>query len=402
MSATIPRNGARPSEPIDPSFRTRRGVAFVRRPQGFVALADDVGTPGTSGLGALHPAPSTQHPTPGATVIARAPVRLSFGGGGTDLPAYSDRFGGLVVSAAVTRYATAVASPSPDGGVGVNSADYRTWVRWPAGVVPDDGEPLSLPRAALAWFAERGLLPGGVELFTASEAPPGSGLGSSSAMAVAVVGALAAYAGLYLDAAGAAALACHLEIGRLGRPIGRQDQYAAALGGVNAIAFEPDGAVRPEPLDLAPETLAGLQAGLLLLSTGRTRDSASILAGQRARTEDGAALGRLHRLKALAREMRSALEAGDLAGFGGLLDEGWRQKRGLAAGISTGPIDRWYLTAREAGALGGKVCGAGGGGFLLLFAPPARRADVLAALAPDGLTPLAVAIDPAGVRVHAG
>jgi D-glycero-alpha-D-manno-heptose-7-phosphate kinase len=354
----------------------------------------------TTGVGA---AVTLQAPVMrGATVVARAPVRLSFGGGGTDLPAYSDRFGGLVVSTAISRYAMAVASPSTDGGIGLNSADYRTWLRWPAGVLPDDGEPLSLPRAALGWFAERGLLPDGVELFTASEVPPGSGLGSSSAMAVAVVQALATFAGLDLGAIGAAALACDLEIDRLGRPIGRQDQYAAAIGGLNVIAFTLGGAVTVEPLALEPETLAGLQGGLLLLSMGDTRDSASILSGQRARTEDGAALDRLHRLKRLALDIRVALADGDLAAFGALLDEGWRLKRGLTAGISSGAIDRWYVAAREAGALGGKVCGAGGGGFLLLFVDPARRGDVLAALQPDGLRPLAVAIDFAGVHAAAG
>ncbi len=347
------------------------------------------------------PSPSLAQAAAGRTIVARAPVRLSFGGGGTDLPAYADRFGGLVVSAAVTRYATAVASPSPDGGIGANSADYRAWLRWPAGALPDDGEPLSLPRAVLAWFAERGLLPDGVDLFTASEAPPGSGLGSSSAMAVAIVSALAAFAGSPMGAAEAARIACEIEIGRLGRPIGRQDQYAAAFGGLNAIDFEPGG-VRVEPLALPPGAAEAVQRHLLLLSTGSTRDSATILSGQRARTEDGSALDRLHRLKLLAAEMRTALETGDLDGFGVLLDEGWRIKRGLAAGISSGAIDRWYAAAREAGVLGGKVCGAGGGGFLLLFAPPERHPDVLAALEPDGLRPLAVGIDSGGVRVHAG
>jgi D-glycero-alpha-D-manno-heptose-7-phosphate kinase len=129
------------------------------------------------------------------STIARAPVRLGFGGGGTDLPAYYERHGGFVVSAAIGRYAMAVASPSPDGGIGVNSADYRDWLRWSPGVFPESGEPLSLPRAVLGWFLEQGFLTDGVDLFLASEVPPGSGLGSSSAMTVAIVRALAEFVG---------------------------------------------------------------------------------------------------------------------------------------------------------------------------------------------------------------
>ena len=135
------------------------------------------------------------------STIARAPVRLSFGGGGTDLPAYYERHGGFVVSAAIGRYAMAVASPSADGGIGVNSADYRGWLRWPAGAIPEAGEPLSLPRAVLGWFAERAMLAAGVDLFLASEVPPGSGLGSSSAMTVAMIRALGEFAGESMAAA---------------------------------------------------------------------------------------------------------------------------------------------------------------------------------------------------------
>lgn len=335
------------------------------------------------------------------TIVARAPVRLSFGGGGTDLPAYYARHGGFVVSAAIARYAVVVASPSPDEGIGVNSADYRAWRRWPAGVVPDLGEPLPLPRAALAWFAEQGLLPNGVDLFLAAEVPPGSGLGSSGAMAVAVCRALAAFAGVPDSPAAAAELACEIEIGRLGRPIGKQDQYAAAFGGLNAITFARDG-VQVEPLALPPGVSAALEARLLLCWTGRCRDSASILTEQNAATgRDADLTRRLHRMKALAGDMRAALERSDLDGFGTLLDEGWRLKRGVHRAISSDAIDRWYALARDAGALGGKIAGAGGGGFLLLYVPPAARAAVVEVLSAEGLAPLAFAIDDGGATVAA-
>ncbi len=304
------------------------------------------------------------------TVVARAPVRISFGGGGTDLPAYYERFGGFVVGAAIARYAYAVAGPSLDGGVGINSADYRLWERTPPGEVPAVAEPLSLPKAAVEWFAERGLLGGrGVELFTASEVPPGSGLGSSSAMAVALVRALAGHVGLALEKGEVADLASRLEIDRLQRPIGRQDQYASTFGGLNAIEFRADG-VEVSPLPVAADVAAALNERLLLFSTGQTRDSAGILGRQRAATTtNSATVERLHRMKELAWRMRDALVAADLDGFGRLLDEGWRLKRGLGNGISSAAIDRWYAAARGAGALGGKIAGAGGGGFLMLYCP---------------------------------
>ncbi|MCC6312566.1 MAG: GHMP kinase [Thermomicrobiales bacterium] len=332
------------------------------------------------------------------SVIARAPVRLSFGGGGTDLPAYADLHGGFVVSGAVARYAVAIANPSSDGSISVNSADYRTWRRWPAGTIPDIDDALPLPSTILGWFAERSLLPAGVDLFTACEIPPGSGLGSSSAMAVAIIHALAGWAELEFSPAEAAELACEIEIERLGRPIGRQDQYASAFGGLNAIAFGRSGAM-VEPLAGGPDLDRALAKRLLLLSTGQTRDSASILTEQRFRTASGDLTSRLHQLKTLAREMRGALEAGDFDGFGEMLGVGWRIKRDLTAAISTSAIDRLYERARAAGALGGKICGAGGGGFLLLYAPPERHDEVITTLMAHGVRPLAFAFDLDGARV---
>ncbi|MBV9231607.1 MAG: GHMP kinase, partial [Chloroflexi bacterium] len=163
-------------------------------------------------------------------VIVRTPVRISFGGGGTDLAAYYRQFGGFVVSAAITRYCYVIANAVPDGCIHISSADYHMWQAYPRGVTPPIAPPLALPKAAVSWFAERGLLASGVDLFLASEVPPGTGLGSSSAMAVALVHALATYAGLRMTAVEMAELACSLEIERLNMPIGKQDQYASAVG----------------------------------------------------------------------------------------------------------------------------------------------------------------------------
>ncbi len=294
-------------------------------------------------------------------VVARAPVRISFGGGGTDLAAYYGRFGGFVVSAAIARYSYAVASRPVDGGIGINSADYRVWERFGRGEIHAVSDPLRLPKAAIEWFGRHGLEEAGVDLFLAAEVPPGSGLGSSSAMAVALVRALAGYLGLEMDTAGTAGVASWLEIERLGMPIGKQDQYASAFGGINAIEFRDEGVV-VTPLALQPDVVAALDERLLLFSTGNTRDSASILGQQREETvRDGAVVDRLHRIKDLALEMRNALEAGNLDRFGALLDLGWRQKRGLSGKVSSEVIDGWYAAARAAGALGGKITGAGGG-----------------------------------------
>jgi D-glycero-alpha-D-manno-heptose-7-phosphate kinase len=331
-------------------------------------------------------------------VIARAPVRISFGGGGTDLPAYYERFGGFVVSAAIARYCYAVAGPSVDGSVGVNSADYRCWERWSAGEAPALTGPLSLPMAVVGWFAEQGLLDRGVEVFTSSEVAPGSGLGSSSAMMVALIHALAAYTDRAMEPAEVAALASHLEIDLLRRPIGKQDQYASAFGGINAITFDVDG-VKVDQITLAPGMADGLRDRLLLFSTGQTRDSATILDHQRAATvSDAAVTARLDRMKELAYEMRDALTGGDLDRFGSLLDDGWRLKRGLR-GVSSNSIDRWYDAARGAGALGGKIAGAGGGGFLLLFCPPRSRQAVRERMAALDLRELVFDFDDAGAHV---
>jgi D-glycero-alpha-D-manno-heptose-7-phosphate kinase len=327
-------------------------------------------------------------------VIVRAPLRISFGGGGTDLAAYYTRFGGLVVSAAITRYCYVVANEPPDGGIRLNSADYRVWETYRRGEIPPVREPLALPKAAIACFAERG-----IDLFLASEVPPGTGLGSSSAMAVGLVRALAAHLPLPLDAAAVAELACHVEIERLGMPIGKQDHYASAFGGLNAIAFTAGG-VNVMPLDVPADVVAALSSRLLLFATGQTHDSAAILRRQRTDTSTNpAVIAALHRLKALAAEMREALETADLDRFGILLGQSWCEKKSLSRRVSTRAIDDWYEAARAAGALGGKITGAGGGGFLLLYCPPRRQGAVRVAMAQAGLRELTFDVDGVGVQV---
>lgn len=334
-------------------------------------------------------------------VIVRAPVRISFGGGGTDLAAYYAHFGGFVVSTAITRYCYAIADHSADGGISINSADYRICERYPRGVIPAVEGPLALPKAAIAWFANYGLCEKGVDLFLASEVLPGTGLGSSSAIAVALVQSLTTYLGEPMGDTDVAELACWLEIERLGMPIGKQDQYASACGGLNTIEFTVDG-VHVTPLDLPAGVVSELSSRLLLFSTPQTHNSAAILCQLQADTQTKLKTTKsLHRIKALAGEMREALKAEDLDHFGRLLDLGWREKRSLSKRISTAAIDCWYSAARKAGALGGKIVGAGGGGFLLLYCPAHCQEAVRETMTHFGLQEMTFDFDFTGARVVA-
>jgi D-glycero-alpha-D-manno-heptose-7-phosphate kinase len=333
-------------------------------------------------------------------IAVRSPLRISFGGGGTDLPAYYERFGGMVISAAITPACHVSLVPYAGAGVMLQSHDFGLDVTVSSQRKVVIREPLSLPRAVLSWFDERGLFPDGVRIATRADVPPGSGLGSSSAMTVALVTAIASHVSLPLTRRMAAEIACEIEIELLGRPIGRQDQYASALGGLNTITFSPEG-VMVTPVALSRATRQGLQDHLLLVSTRRTRDSASVLRAQRAASGvDGDVTRRLHRIKELATSMAAALEAGELPQFGALLHDSWQLKRGLAQGVSSTEIDRWYQIARERGAYGGKIAGAGGGGFFLFCVPPNCRADVIMGLRAAGLAPLPFAFDDQGYAVR--
>lgn len=331
-------------------------------------------------------------------VIVRAPVRISFGGGGTDLAAYYEQFGGLVVSSAITRYCYVIANWRQDSAINISSADYHLWQTSTG--VPELEAPLTLPKAAIRWFAQQGFLADqGLDVFMASEVPPGTGLGSSSAMAVALVSALSELAGLSMTPGESAELACHLEIERLRMPIGKQDQYASALGGLNAIEFLKDD-VHATSLALSEDTVSALNASLLLFATGQTRDSAVILGQQRSDTQKKPqTVEVLHRLKELAFAMCRELASGELEHFGQLLDAAWHEKKSLSHKVSSQAIDEWYSAARQAGAQGGKITGAGGGGFLLLYCPQERQRAVRTALTSLGLQEMSFALDFTGVQV---
>jgi D-glycero-alpha-D-manno-heptose-7-phosphate kinase len=329
-------------------------------------------------------------------LITRAPFRISFAGGGTDLPAYYQRHGGAVVSTTIDKYFYVFLNVSGDESLQITSSDYRTYYRHDAETpLLFDGD-LSLPRAILNHFD----LARGITMFLASEVPPGTGLGSSSTVAVAIIKAVTTARGLLLSKQQIAELACQIEIEKLGEPIGKQDQYAAAFGDLNLIQFRADG-VAVEPIRITSETRRALEKNILLFFTGATRQASTILSEQKKSSEqnDPRVMDALHAVKAMAFQAKEYLERGNLAQFGQLLDRGWQNKKKFAAGISNPLIDECYELARQQGALGGKVTGAGGGGFLMLYCEPPCQSAVTQVLEDKGLKRMDFRFESEGARV---
>ncbi|MEZ5286832.1 MAG: hypothetical protein R2712_18895 [Vicinamibacterales bacterium] len=225
------------------------------------------------------------------------------------------------------------------------------------------------------------------------------GLGSSGSFTTALLKALYAHRRRLLHPSELAELACDIEINRLGEPVGKQDQYIAAYGGVTCFTFHPGGAVEAEPLGMSMEALFNLEDNLLLFFTGFNRRAGAVLAEQKTRSEaqDAAMLRNLNDVKELGRRSRQALLAGDTAGFGSLMDEQWEQKKRRSGGMSNPQIDEWYELGRRSGALGGKLVGAGGGGFLLFYSEDHRR--LRAAMSHAGLEEVRFRFDFEGTKV---
>ncbi len=329
-------------------------------------------------------------------LIARAPMRVSFAGGGTDFESYYSQFGGLVVSAAIDKYFYVFLTVNRRENIQIMSSDYQTFHRQNAGEeMLWDGD-LALPRAVLNHFNIRE----GLSMFLASQVPPGTGLGSSSTVTVSIIKAVSSLLGLGLSKQEVAKLACTIEIDKLGMPIGKQDQYAAAYGGINAVTFSREG-IRVEPLVLSSDTLEGLESNILLFYTGAAREAVRMLSTQNdaVRAADPVVLEALHAIKVMAQEMRRCLEAGTLNMFGEILHASWERKKQLAPGISTPYIDECYEIARAHGAMGGKIAGAGGGGFLVLYCSRGAGPRVTEALERSGLKRMDFSIDFDGARI---
>ena len=301
-------------------------------------------------------------------IISQTPYRVSFAGGGTDLPAYYRREFGAVLSVTIDHHIYVTLHRRFESTIRVSYS--RTEVAQTIDEVQHE-----LVREAMRMVE----IDEPLEITTIGDVPSGTGMGSSSSLTVGLLTALFGYRHRIVSPKLLAEHACRIEIDILRKPIGRQDQYAAAFGGLNFFRFNSDDTVEVEPVPCRAETLAELEQRALLVYTGQTRDANLILEKQSSTTDDQ--LDVLRAMRDLADEMRHALAGeGDLDRFAALLHEGWELKRSLGCGISNDRINDWYAVARRAGAVGGKLLGAGGGGFVLLIAPPWRHRAIREAL----------------------
>jgi D-glycero-alpha-D-manno-heptose-7-phosphate kinase len=316
---------------------------------------------------------------------AKAPLRVSFAGGGTDVAPFPEREGGLVLSATINRYAHGTLRPRVDKRIRVESLDLGMAFEYGADEAFDFDGKLDLVKAAIGRVAQLEE-PRGIDLFLHTAAPPGSGLGASSALIVNLIGLLRDYHKLSLSDYEIAEFAWQVERVDLGLKGGMQDHYAATFGGFNFIEFYGDRVI-VNPLRIPVATLLELEANLLLVFTGATRTGDHIIDDQtsRYRAEDSEAVAGLRKQKALATAMKDALLVGRLSEFGALLGTAWEQKKRMSPRITTPLIDEAYLEALEHGALGGKVTGAGGGGYILFYCPPGTRHRVSGRLKLMGL-----------------
>ena len=321
-------------------------------------------------------------------IISRTPLRISFAGGGSDLRAFYKHEPGAVVSTAINQYIYITVNKKFDGKI---RASYSITEM----VNSVDELKHELIREALK-LAE---LEGGIEITSISDIPSrGTGLGSSSTYTVGLLNVLHAYVGRRAGAERLAEEACKIEIDRCDKPIGKQDQYIAAYGGLQFIQFNPDESVFVDPIICLPDTKERLQESLLLMYTGLTRSSQQILEEQQGNIEND--YDRRRMLQAMTRsalELREALCRNDLDSFGEILHQGWVLKREMASGISNKSIDDWYERARQHGAIGGKLLGAGGGGFLLFYAHVDRHPEIVRAL--KELRPIPFRFEPQGSKI---
>jgi D-glycero-alpha-D-manno-heptose-7-phosphate kinase len=321
-------------------------------------------------------------------IITRTPLRISLGGGGTDLPSYYERFGGSLISAGITKYIY----------IAINRTftdDY--FLKYSALERVASAEEIDHPIVREALL----LHPIGpaIEVVSLADIPSGTGLGSSGAFTVGLLRAIYAFQREHVTAAALAEEACHIEIDRLHRPVGKQDQYIAAFGGLTCFDFEPDGRVHVSPLMVSTETLHDLESHLVMYFTGYSRGAEQVLDDQRKRSEEGEEemLDNLRFIKGIGRQIKKALESGDTRRFAELMNDHWEQKKSRTAGMSNDHIDAWYETGMGNGAVGGKLVGAGAGGFLLFYAADVDR--LRRAMNGEGLSEVRFSFDHDGSTV---
>jgi D-glycero-alpha-D-manno-heptose-7-phosphate kinase len=298
-------------------------------------------------------------------IITRSPLRISLGGGGTDLPSYYREHSGFVISAAIDKYVYITLH---------DTFEQQFIIKYSKTELVQSVDEIKHPivREALKMVP---VSAPHLEVVSMSDIPAGTGLGSSGSFTVALLRALHAHNKDSVPRQQLAEDACHIEIDILGEPIGKQDQYIASFGGITSFVFHPDGRVAVQPIQLTPETLYNLEDNLLLFFTGFTRSASAILAEQDSRTRagDAAMIGHLHQIKRLGYESKAALEAGDLRRFAAIMHQHWELKKQRSQSMSSAGIDRYYELARDHGALGGKLIGAGGGGFLMFYTEDKTR-----------------------------
>jgi len=301
-------------------------------------------------------------------IITQAPLRISFVGGGTDLPDFYRKYGGAVISSAIDKYVFVIVKERFDKMI------YLNWMK--KEIVSDIDQ---IEHELIRETMRKTNVRYGVEITTLSDIPAeGSGLGSSSSITVALLQALYLYQGISVEAERLAREACDIEIEILGKPIGKQDQYIAAYGGLRHFEFRKDDSVIVTTPKIDEVFLRQLDSHLMLFFTGKTRKADVILNEQKEKIENTVSI--LKKMKDQSYQVLDALEKGNISFLGEALDYGWELKKKLAGGITNPEIDQMYNKAKEAGAIGGKITGAGGGGFLLLFVPPEKQASVREAL----------------------
>lgn len=322
-------------------------------------------------------------------IITRSPLRISLGGGGTDLPSYYSRHGGFLIAAAIDQYVYINLHRRFVDGFLLKYSQLEE-----AATIDEIKHPIIREALKLAGILERNL-----EITSMADIPAGTGLGSSGSFTTALLQALHALKNSPVLPAELAEQACRIELEKLGEPIGKQDQYIAAYGGITCFEFLADGSVEAFPLKISEETLSNLEDNLLLFFTGYSRSASAILQEQndKSKKSDKAMIDNLHFVKELGRQSRSALENGDLGGFARLMDVHWQRKKERSIGMSNAEIDNWYQAALAHGALGGKLVGAGGGGFLMFYAGDKTR--LRQAMEERGLTEVRFRFDFEGTKV---
>ncbi|KPF85187.1 GHMP kinase [alpha proteobacterium AAP38] len=304
-------------------------------------------------------------------IISKTPLRMSFMGGGSDLSSFYRQHGGLVVSTAIDKYVFVNVNPKFDNGVRISYSVTEN---------VESAKEVTHPLVR-ACFQQMSIH-GGIEITSIADIPAsGTGLGSSSSFTVGLLHALSAYKGVYMASEELASGACYIEIDVCREPIGKQDQYAAAFGGLNAIEFHPDETVTVTPVICNPVARQRFEESVLVFYTGRTRSASNILRQQSERSASNkSTITSLQTMVSMAHDFLRHLRAGDVDILGEILHEGWLLKRGLSQGITDDAIDDFYARARAEGATGGKLLGAGGGGFLMVYAQVDRHEAIIRAL----------------------